>query len=140
MELFERIRYLCEIKEVSLSKMAKKLGIPQQTFHQWLKPGSQKNIWEHLPKILELFPDARPEWLYMGEEPAFRDGTCAEPGPTKESIAALEAENARLRQELDEERALNRQLTARLLVDGSGDAPPAGELARRTDGGSGCVG
>lgn len=72
MELYERIRYLTEKKEVSFAKLARDLGIPHQTFHQWLKPGSQRNIWEHLPKIMELFPDVRPAWLYMGELPVFR--------------------------------------------------------------------
>ena len=71
MELYERIRYLAEKKGVSFAKLAKELGIPQQTFHQWLKPGSQRNIWEHLPKIIEIFPDIRPAWLYMGELPVF---------------------------------------------------------------------
>lgn len=123
MQLFERIRYICEITDVSQSKIARHLGVSQSSLNQWLKPGSQKNFFEHLPKILELFPDVRPEWLYMGQEPAFRDGTCAEPGPTPESLAALEAENARLRQELDEERALNRKLTARLLLGGDTGEP-----------------
>lgn len=115
MELFERMRYLAEIKGLSLAKFAKMLGFSQQTFHRWLTIQTQKHLFDHLPKVLELFPDVRPEWLYMGQEPAFKDGTEAEPGPSKERLAELEAENARLRQELDEERALSRKLTARLL-------------------------
>lgn len=131
MELYERIRYLAETKKVSLAKMAKDLGIPQQTFHQWLKPGSQKNIWEHLPAILERFPDVQPAWLYMDEPPAFQDGT----GPVKAAAApdmgadveALRAEVAQLRAELREEARRNQQLRTRLLVDGVGDkdAPSA---------------
>ena len=73
MELYERIRYLAEKKGISFAKLAKEIGIPQQTFHQWLKPGSQRNIWEHLPKLLEIFSDVRPAWLYMGELPVFWD-------------------------------------------------------------------
>lgn len=73
MELYERIRYLAEKKGISFAKLAKEIGIPQQTFHQWLKPGSQRNIWEHLPKLLEIFTDVRPAWLYMGELPVFWD-------------------------------------------------------------------
>lgn len=73
MELYERIRYLSEKKGISFAKLAKEIGIPQQTFHQWLKPGSQRNIWEHLPKIGEIFSDVRPAWLYMGELPVFKD-------------------------------------------------------------------
>lgn len=140
MELFERIRFILKKKKVSQAALGNQLGFSPQNFSTCFSPKAEHRFWEHLPKILELFPDVRREWLYMGEEPAFRDGTCAEPGPTKEGIAALEAENARLRRELDEERALNRQLTARLLVEGSGDAPAVGKLARRTDGDSGYVG
>lgn len=95
MQLFERVRYICEIMDISQSKIARHLGVSQSSLNQWLKPGSQKNFFEHLPKILELFPDVRPQWLYMGEEPAFRDGTCAAPAPGAERLAALEAENTR---------------------------------------------
>lgn len=117
MELFERIRYLSEIKGVSFAKIAKFLDVPQQTFHQWLKKGSQKNLWEHLPKILELYPDVRPEWLYMGQEPAFKDGTAStEPELTPEEALKLREENERLKSELAEADRLNRKLAARLLV------------------------
>lgn len=95
MQLFERVRYICEIMDISQSKIARHLGVSQSSLNQWLKPGSQKNFFEHLPKILELFPDVRPQWLYMGEEPVFRDGTCAAPAPGAERLAALEAENTR---------------------------------------------
>ena len=121
MELFERIRFILKKKKVSQAALGNHLGFSPQNFSTCFSLEAEHRFWKHLPKILELFPDVRREWLYMGEEPAFRDGACAEPGPTKESIAALEAENARLRRDLDEERALNRKLTARLLVEGSGD-------------------
>lgn len=121
MELFERIRFILKKKKVSQAALGNHLGFSPQNFSTCFSPKAEHRFWEHLPKILELFPDVRREWLYMGDEPAFRDGACAEPGPTKESIAALEAENARLRQELDEERAINRKLLDRLLLDGAGD-------------------
>lgn len=121
MELFERIRHLSKTKKIPLAKIAEHLGLSPQNFNQWFKPKSQRRLWEHLPKILELFPDVRPEWLYMGQEPAFKDGTEAEPGPGKERLAELEAENARLKEELAEADRLNRRLAARLLVDGVGD-------------------
>ena len=120
MELYERIRYLAETKKVSLAKMAKDLGTPQQTFHQWLKPGSQKNIWEHLPAILERFPDVRPAWLYIDEPPAF-DGTGPKKAVSPSDMEALRAEVAQLRAELREEARRNQQLRTRLLVDGVGD-------------------
>ena len=100
MELFERIRYLAEIKEISLSKISKKLNIPQQTFNQWLKVGSQKNLWEHLPKILEIFPDIRPEWLYMGQEPVFRTDASAQNSVLEERVKALENELQRLQKQI----------------------------------------
>lgn len=134
MELFERIRFILKKEKVSQASLGKRLGFSAQNFSTWFDPKTQRRFWEHLPKILELFPDVRREWLYMGEEPAFRDGACAEPGPTKESIAALEAENARLRRELDEERALNRKLTARLLVDGVGDKDARTSTGKAADG------
>ncbi len=122
MELFERIRYLAEIKSLSLAKFARTLGFPQQTFHKWLTIQTQKHLFDHLPKILELFPDVRPEWLYMGQEPAFKDGKQAEALPTKEEVLALKEEKdrriAELEAELKEERRLNRRLTERLLDEG----------------------
>lgn len=121
MELFERIRLISKERKVPLSRIAAHLGQSQQNFNKWFDAKTQRRFWEHLPAILELFPDVRPEWLYMGQEPAFQDGTCAERTPSKESLAALEAENAKLRQELDEERAINRKLLNRLLLDGVGD-------------------
>ena len=119
MELFERIRYLAEAKGTSLAKIAKALGVPQQTFNQWLKHGSQKNIWEHLPKILELFPDVRKEWLYMDEGPALNDGT----GPDHASDPELDAIKKKLaatEAELKEALRLNSRLSAKLLLGDSG--------------------
>lgn len=119
MELYERIRHLAEVKDVSLAKIAKSLGVPQQTFHQWLKPGSQKNIWEHLPEMMKMFPDISPEWLYMGKEPVLKvtiTGNVPEDLMTK-----LQAENERLKTELAEADRVNRKLTARLLVEGTTD-------------------
>lgn len=121
MELFERIRYLSRIKKISLAKIAAHIGESPQNFNQWFKPKSQRRLWEHLPKILELFPDVRREWLYFGQEPAFTDGRLAEDLPTKDEVLALKAENERLKAELAEADRLNRQLMTRLLVDGVGD-------------------
>ena len=118
MELFERIRYLSEIKGINLAKIARFLSLSQQNFHQWLKPGSQKNLWEHLPKILELFPDVRPEWLYMGQEPIFKEDA-VDPAPTRAETEELKAEISRLKEELAEADRINRKLVARLLTEGT---------------------
>lgn len=119
MELYERIRHLAEIKDVSLAKIAKSLGVPQQTFHQWLKPGSQKNIWEHLPEVMKMFPDISPEWLYMGKEPVLKITITG--NVPEDLVAELQAENERLKTELAEADRVNRKLTARLLVEGTTD-------------------
>ena len=120
MELFERIRYLSTIKGYSLAKIAVCVGVKPQAFHKWLDAKSQRNIWEHLPKILEMFPDVRPEWLYMEQGMAFKDGTGPEP-PISPEVTALQAKVAALETELREADRLNRQLTTRLLIDGVGD-------------------
>ncbi len=73
MELYERIRLLAQVKNISLAKLAEYIDIYPQKFNQWLNEKSQKNLWEHLPKILDNFTDIRPEWLYYGEEPMRKD-------------------------------------------------------------------
>ena len=104
-----------------MTRIAAHLGQSQQNFHKWFDAKTQRRLWEHLPKILELFPDVRPEWLYMGQEPVFMDGEATGPKLTREHVAELEAEVARLKDELAEADRLNRKLAARLLVEGSGD-------------------
>jgi len=129
MELFERIRYLSENKRVSLSQLARNLGIPHQTFHQWLKPGSQKNIWEHLPKILKMFPDVRKEWLYMDELPALRDGSGPAPEANPE-VEALKAALAKKDAELREAYRVNSKLSAKLLLGADNDTQGTGDVAK----------
>lgn len=73
MELYERIRLLAQSKNISLAKLAEYIDIYPQKFNQWLNEKSQKNLWEHLPKILDNLTDIRPEWLYYGEEPMLKD-------------------------------------------------------------------
>lgn len=114
MELFERIRYISEKKRVSLAKIATHIGESPQTFGKWLTLGSQRNLWAHLPKIEELFPDVRPDWLWRGSGPIFGDGSGEEPQPPV-SIGDLQKKITELEAELKEERALNRRLTERLL-------------------------
>ncbi|HIX40533.1 MAG TPA: helix-turn-helix domain-containing protein [Candidatus Desulfovibrio intestinigallinarum] len=117
MELFERIRYLAETKGISLAKIAAHIGESPQTFGKWLTAGSQRNLWAHLPKIEELFPDVRPDWLWRGSGPVFWDGSGEEPQAAV-SIANLQQKITELEAELKEERALNRRLTDRLLEMG----------------------
>lgn len=126
MELFERIKYIISTSEFSQASVARRIGVVQQVFNQWLNPKSQKNLWEHLPVILEMFPDVRREWLYFGEGEMLQDAKEAHlsvplPVPTPDVLVRI----AELEQELREERRLNRQLTTRLLIDGTGDKDDA---------------
>lgn len=105
-------------KGVSLAKIATHIGESPQTFGKWLTLGSQRNLWAHLPKIEELFPDVRPDWLWRGIGPIFWDGSGEESQPPV-SIGDLQKKVTELEAELKEERALNRRLTERLLELGN---------------------
>lgn len=93
MELYERIRLLAQAKSISLAKLAEYIDIYPQKFNQWLNEKSQKNLWEHLPKILDNLPDIRPEWLYYGEEPMRKDsaGLHVAVRPMTTAVPSLEA-------------------------------------------------
>lgn len=133
MELFERIKYIISGSEFSQASVARRIGVVQQVFNQWLNPKSQKNLWEHLPVILEMFPDVRREWLYFGEGEMLQDAKephlAAPPSvPPPDVLVRL----AELEQELREERRLNRQLTTRLLIDGTGDKDASENIVGKT--------
>ena len=67
MELFERVKYISKNLAASEAKLAAALGLPQRTFNNYLKKKSQRNLWGLLPRILELFPQVRRDWLYFNE-------------------------------------------------------------------------
>lgn len=132
MQLYERIRLLAQTKSIPLSKIAEYIDIYPQKFNQWLNEKSQKNLWEHLPKILDNLPDLRPEWLYYGDGPMLKgaDGPrvavpplntaipptrtvlCAAGGP-KENDASVEV--AELRQKLMAAHERNARLSDEVL-------------------------
>ncbi|MGD9661782.1 MAG: hypothetical protein AB7U63_10945 [Porticoccaceae bacterium] len=72
MELFQRVRQLSTEVAKSQTKLAQKLDLSQPTFNGYLNETRQNNLWPLLPKILELFPQVRREWLYFGEEPMLK--------------------------------------------------------------------
>lgn len=115
MQLYERIRFLAKIKEKSLSAFSEKLGYQQNTFNGYLKESRQNNLWEILPQILQLYPDVSRDWLYFGEGEMLDTSEKASP----ETIQELKAKIQELEQEVTEERKINRQLTARLLIEGT---------------------
>lgn len=135
MQLFERIRFLAQEKGIPQSKLGEIIGVYPQKFSQWLTEKSQKNLWEHLPTILENFPDVRPEWLYYEDGPMLREA--GSPPPSRDLERQLEEARAKisaLEAELREADRLNRKLTARLLVDGVGDNTAASSTGKASDG------
>lgn len=112
MELFERVRLLAKTKERSLTVFSDKLNIAQNTFNGYLKESRQSNLWEILPKILELYPDVSRDWLYFGEGEML-----GEERVKPETIKELQNKIQELEQENAEINKINRQLTTRLLVD-----------------------
>ena len=67
MELFQRVKQVSKELAKSETKLASMLDLPQRTLNGYLNEKSQRNLWEYLPKILELFPQIRREWLWWGE-------------------------------------------------------------------------
>lgn len=138
MELFERIKYIISSSEFSQASVARRIGVVQQVFNQWLNPKSQKNLWEHLPTILEMFPDVRREWLYFGEGEPFGNDSPASLGPEgipAEDVTALQSKVAELEAELRQADRLNRQLVIRFLVDGVGDKDASKSTVGKVGGG-----
>ena len=127
MQLFQRVRTLAKTKAGSAKKLGELLGKSQPVFQGYLNETRQNNLWPLLPQILELYPDVSRDWLYFGEgEMIASSPTAAQVGELETELdaanAMLDAKDAeieRLRSELDEERRLNRTLTARLLLGDS---------------------
>lgn len=130
MDLFERIKQVSTLAG-SETKLAFRLGLPQTTFNGYLKPARQDNLWPLLPKILELFPQVRRDWLYFDEgemtgeagphvavppmttaAPPLRAAMYAAGGPTENDAPS---EVAALRQKLTAAHELNARLTDEVL-------------------------
>jgi hypothetical protein len=73
MRLFERIKRVATDLAGSETKLATLLELPQQKLNGYLNPKSQKNLWEYLPRILELYPQVSRDWLYFGEGEMLRE-------------------------------------------------------------------
>jgi len=67
MQLFERIKVISEGVAQSQTALGKALGLSQSKFQGYLNAVSEKNLWQYLPKILELHPQVSRDWLYFGE-------------------------------------------------------------------------
>lgn len=122
MQLYERIKAVCTVLNLSQTTLAQELGLSQSRFNQYLNSKSQRNLWDYLPKILENYPQISRDWLYFGEgEPLQK--TLTRP------VAEIEHENCILKKELEEERIINKKLVNRLLLEGS---PQAGLEGKQT--------
>ena len=127
MQLFQRVKHIAKNKAGSAKSLGEALGLSQSRFNGYLNETRQNNLWPLLPQILELFPDVSRDWLYFGEgEMLSASPTAARVGELETELdaanAMLDAKDAeieRLRSELDEERRLNRNLTAKLLLGDS---------------------
>ena len=88
MQLFERIRFFSKSQKIPLARLAEHIGVSPQTFNTWFAEKSQRNLWEHLQKILDLYPEISREWLYFGEGPMLRDNSIeGESSPPVASMA-----------------------------------------------------
>lgn len=124
MLLFERVKKVALAKAGSVKGLAERLGKSQQAFAHYMSPETEYNLWRFLPQILELYPDVSREWLFFGEGDM--------DAGNEPSRSSLLAENAKLKAELEEERALNRRLVNRVLLSDADakdtdHAPAAGE-------------
>ena len=114
MYISERIDFIIKEKKTSRTRTAAALGIPQQTFNKYFHTTRGKSLAALTGRLCALWPDVSRKWLETGEGDIYQAAQ-----PTAEEYAALKAENERLRSELDEERRLNRTLTAKLLLGDS---------------------
>lgn len=112
MELYKRIDCLLSHYNLSRSALAKEINIHVNTFGRYFIPDQEDKLRACLWKIHEVFPDISRDWLFFGEGEMFDK---AENNP---KIAQLQKKVDELEQEVSEERKINRQLTARLLIEG----------------------
>lgn len=138
MELYERVRQISATVARSQSNLARGLELSQATFSGYLNEKRQDNLWPLLPKILELYPQVSRAWLYFDEGEMLTHASTP-PKTEREAelqakIVTLEQEKEALAAELREADRLNRQLTTRLLVDGTGDKGAATGIGKVGEG------
>jgi len=67
MQLYQRVKKVALELAGSETKLAERLSIPQRKFNGYLNPTSEKNLWQHLDKVLEIFPQVSRDWLWHGQ-------------------------------------------------------------------------
>lgn len=113
MHLFEKVDKLLEHYNFSRIMLSKKIDIPSATFNRYFTPDHEDKLRACLWKIHEVFPEVSRNWLFFDEGEMFDK---AENNP---KITQLQKKVDELEQEVTEERKINRQLTARLLIEGT---------------------
>lgn len=101
MFLYERIRALCKELNISQARLAEGLGLRQPQLNGYLSKKSEKNLWEHLPRILALYPQVSRAWLFHNEGEMFAAGQTPglqpPPGHDADEITRLKAHLDELR-------------------------------------------
>lgn len=95
MQLFQRVKQVAQEIAGSETKLAEKISLPQRKFNGYLNPISEKNLWQYLHLILEVYPEIRREWLYFGEGEMLA-------GSAERVVAAMHTVDARLQAEAGE--------------------------------------
>mgnify|MGYP005918986239 CR=1 FL=1 len=119
-QLFERVDFIVKEK-TSRTQLASMPGIPQQTFNSHFHSPRGKASTAPTGRLCELRPDVSRKRPETGEEVIHQavQPTAEECAALKAELEAGDAEIERLRSEPDEERRLNRTLTAKLLLGDS---------------------
>ena len=134
MQLFQRVKHIAKNKAGSAKSLGEALGLSQSRFNGYLNETRQNNLWPLLPQILELFPDVSRDWLYFGEgEMIASSPTAAQVDELLQKLEAKNAENERLRSELERVNRLYQNVSAKLLLGDSTEGSAASS-AKSADG------
>lgn len=106
MLLFQRVKSVAAHCCGTNQALAEQLGLQPTTFQGYLNEKRQDNLWPLLPRILEIYPQIRREWLYFNEGSMIGESHNLSV-ETESPLAAALAEIVRLNQE-------NRELRAKL--------------------------
>lgn len=107
MKLFERIRFFSKSQKIPLVRIAEHIGVSPQTFSTWFAEKSQRNLWEHLQKILDLYPELSRDWLYFGEGSMLKTDTPKAQAPNQPPAYA---DNSALLELLNKNRELEEKV------------------------------
>lgn len=137
--LFQRVRDVVKKFSNSQADFAAQLGLQLTTFNGYLNEKRENNLWPHLGKILEIYPQVSREWLYFGEGEMLRTQassvtpvdkattTAPDGGDLAQRLLDAYAQNARLAEELvranQERRRLQELLRLEKDVRGAAHMP-----------------